>query len=93
MSETTEVILKVGAGSDPRKVGSSVAHCVFENKRVTLRAVGAGAVNQAVKALAISAQWTGPRGIRIANIPGFEDIPDRGGEGTISAMTFRVVTL
>lgn len=92
MSET-EVVLKVGAGSDPRKVGSSVAHCVFENKRVTLRAVGAGAVNQAVKATAISSQWTAPRGIRVAFIPGFEDIPDREGTGTISAMTFKVVTL
>lgn len=93
MSETEPVVLKVAASSDARKVGSSVAHHIAENKSIILRTVGAGAVNQAQKAVAIASGWTAPRGVRLATIPGFADIPDRSGTGTISAMTFQVVTL
>ena len=91
MSET--VLLKVSGSSDARKVGSSVAHSIHEKKTVVLRAVGAGAINQAQKAVAIATQWTAPRGIRLATIPGFEDVPGREEGTTISAMTFQVITL
>ena len=90
MSENETVVLKVGAGSDARAVGSSVAHSVFEGKTVQLRAVGAGAVNQATKAVAIAQGWTAPRGIRLATIPGFADVEGRDG-GTISAITLQVI--
>lgn len=92
MSEIETVVLRVKAGSDARKVGSAVAHSVFEKKNVVLRAVGAGAVNQAAKAVAIANGWTGPRGERLAMIPGFADVEGRDG-GTISALAFQVITL
>lgn len=93
MSENEAVVLKVKASSDAKKVGSSIAHSIFEKKTIDLRAIGAGAVNQAVKAAAISSQWTAPRGYRVAFIPSFDDVPDRSGEGTISAMSMRIILL
>jgi stage V sporulation protein S len=85
------VVLKVSPGSDPRKVGSAIAHSVAENKQVHLRAIGAGAVNQSMKSVAIAAGWTGPRGIQLAIIPAFIDVEGR--EGTISGMTFKVIAV
>lgn len=93
MSEdvATSVVLKVGGGSDARAVGSSIAHSLAEGKEVHLRAVGAGAVNQAQKAVAIASSWTAPRGYSLATKPGFCDVPSRDGASTISAMTFQVL--
>jgi stage V sporulation protein S len=91
MGDSTEaVVLKVGGGSDPRAVGSAIAHSLAEGKQVTLRGVGAGAINQAVKAIAIATQWTAPRGYGLACIPGFEDIEGRDG-GKISAVSLRII--
>ena len=53
MSEEQEP-LRVGAGSNPQSVASAVAHAIYEKREVKIRAVGAGAVNQAVKAIAIA---------------------------------------
>lgn len=86
----TEIMMKVGAGSDVRKIGSAVAHSVTEGKKVSLRCVGAGAISQAVKALAVASGWTAPRGIDLLFRPGFTDIPGREG-GTISAIVLSVV--
>jgi stage V sporulation protein S len=84
------IVLKVGAGSDPRAVGSAVAHSLAEGKNVLLRAVGAGAVNQAVKAVAVATQWTSPRGYGLLMRAGFTDVPGREG-GTISAVTLQII--
>lgn len=88
--ESLEVIFKVGPSSDARKVGSAIAHSIDEGKIIVLRAVGAGAISQAQKGVAIANQWTGPRGIRLGTIPGFLDVEGRDG-GTISALSFRIV--
>lgn len=84
------IILKVAGGSDPKEVGSSVAHHIAEGKDVQLRAIGAGSVNQAVKACAIARGWAAPRGYDLLFRPGFADVEGRQG-GTISAITLTVV--
>mgnify|MGYP001602169384 CR=1 FL=1 len=84
--------LKVRASSNARKVGSFVARSIFEDKNLEVRAVGAAAINQALKAIAIANGWTGPRGVFLAAIPAFTEVD--GNDGTrITAMTFRVVRL
>ena len=89
MSEPQEEhILRVGAGSSPQSVASAIAHAIYESNSVRLRAVGAGAVNQAVKAIAIASGYTAPRGISLACIPGFATVKSNGED--ISAMTFKV---
>lgn len=91
MSEDKESnILKVSAGSSPQSVASAIAHAIYEFHTVRIRAIGAGAVNQAVKSIAIASGFTAPRGIRLNTIIGFQTIP--GKDGDISAMVFTVST-
>ena len=82
-------ILRVGAGSNPQAVASAIAHAIYDTRRVTLRAVGAGAVNQAVKAIAIARGFCAPRGFDLVCKPAFASIESR--DGTISAMVFTVL--
>jgi stage V sporulation protein S len=91
MSEKEEGILRVGAGSNPQSVAAAIAHSVYETRSAKIRAVGAGAVNQAVKAIIIARGYTAPRGIDLVFIPGFQSIESR--DGTISAVTFDVKPL
>ena len=85
-----EQILRVGAGSNPQSVASAIAHSVYETRGCKVRAVGAGAVNQAVKAIAIARGYTAPRGIDIVCVPGFASIESH--DGQISAIVFEVKT-
>jgi stage V sporulation protein S len=90
MTESTdENVLRVSAGSNPQAVASAIAHSVYETRSCKIRAVGAGAVNQAVKAIAIARGYTAPRGIDLACIPGFATIESH--DGTISAIVFSIV--
>lgn len=82
--------LRVSAGSNPQSVASAIAHAAYEHKTVRLRAVGAGAVNQAVKGIAIARGYVAPRGYDLVCKPGFTTIQSRDGE--ISALLF-VITI
>lgn len=83
-----EPFLRVSAGSNPQSVASAIAHAVYDNRQVKLRAVGAGAVNQAVKAIAIARGYAAPRGLDLTCKPGFTTIESRDGE--ISAIIFTI---
>ena len=85
---TEEPFLRVSAGSNPQSVASAIAHALYEKKEVKLRAVGAGAVNQAVKAMAIARGYVAPRGMDLICKPGFTTIESRDGE--ISAIVFSI---
>jgi stage V sporulation protein S len=85
---TQEDFLRVSAGSNPQSVASAIAHAIYENRAVKLRAVGAGAVNQAVKAMAIARGYVAPRGLDLTCKPGFTTIESRDGE--ISAIVFAI---
>lgn len=86
VTSTEEPFLRVSAGSNPQSVASAIAHAIYEKHEVKLRAVGAGAVNQAVKAIAISRGYVAPRGMDLICKPGFTTIESRDGE--ISAIVF-----
>lgn len=90
-TQTTDEPLRVGAGSNPQSVASAIAHAVYEQQTVKLRAVGAGSVNQAVKAIAIARGYVAPRGYDLICKPGFTTIESRDGE--ISAMIFHISLL
>ena len=85
-----EDFLRVSAGSSPQSVASAIAHAIYETHRVKLRAVGAGAVNQAIKSIAIARGYAAPRGFDLVCKPGFESIESR--DGTISAIVLFVET-
>jgi stage V sporulation protein S len=88
LTNNEESFLRVSAGSNPQSVASAIAHAVYESRQVKLRAVGAGAVNQAVKAIAIARGYVAPRGLDLTCKPGFTTIESRDGE--ISAIMFAI---
>lgn len=66
--------LKVSSKSSPASVAGAIAGMIKDGAAVEIQAVGAGAVNQAVKAVAISRGFLSPVGIEICCIPSFADI-------------------
>ena len=66
--------LKVSSKSSPASVAGAVAGMIKDGVPVEIQSVGAGAVNQAVKAIAISRGFLSPVGIDIVCIPSFADI-------------------
>lgn len=88
-SSDPEAILRVSSKSSANKTASAISHAVYDGQRVTLRAIGAGAVNQAVKAIAIAQGFVGMRGLVLYCRPGFDTIemPDNA---SVSAIVLRV---
>lgn len=89
MDTTNEVLLKVKSSSSASNLAAAIANNVYDKNEVTLRAIGAAAVNQAMKALAIAQSYVGPRGKVLSCRPGFTTVVMDDGE--ISAMTFKVI--
>ena len=81
--------LKVSSKSSPASVAGAIAGMIKDGVDVEIQSVGAGAVNQAVKAIAISRGFLSPIGIEIACIPSFADIVIDGEYRT--AIRFKVV--
>lgn len=71
-------ILKVSSKSIPNSVAGAVAEVVREKGAAEIQAIGAGAINQAVKAIAISRGFLAPAGIDLICIPAFADIEVEG---------------
>jgi stage V sporulation protein S len=79
---TSVEILKVSATSKPVAVAGAIAGVVRTQSRVEVQAIGAGAINQAVKAIAISRGYVAAGGIDLVCIPSFIDISIDGEERT-----------
>lgn len=75
-------ILKVSAQSNPKSVAGALAAVLREKGTAEVQAVGAGAVNQAVKAIAIARGFVAPNGIDLVAIPAFAEIMIDGEERT-----------
>jgi stage V sporulation protein S len=73
-SEEEIGFLKVSSKSSPAAVAGAIAGMIKDGLKVEIQAVGAGAVNQAVKAIAISRGFLSPIGIDIVTIPTFSDV-------------------
>jgi stage V sporulation protein S len=75
-------VLKVSAQSQPKSVAGALAAVLRENSSAEVQAVGAGAVNQAVKAIAITRGFVAPNGIDLVVVPAFSEIIIEGEERT-----------
>lgn len=76
-------ILKVSAKSNPNSVAGALAGVLRENNcEAEIQAIGAGALNQAVKAVAIARGFVAPHGIDLVCIPAFTDVEINGEERT-----------
>lgn len=67
-------VLKVSAKSSPNSVAGALAGVLRENGSAEMQAIGAGAINQAIKAIAIARGFVAPSGIDLICIPAFTDI-------------------
>lgn len=70
--------LKVAATSEPKSVAGALAAEIRKSGRTELLAVGAQAVNQAVKAIAIARGFVAPYGQNLTCIPAFTDLDADG---------------
>ncbi|MEE8120194.1 MAG: stage V sporulation protein S [Anaerolineales bacterium] len=75
-------ILKVSSSSRTSAVAGAIAGVVREHHRAEVQAIGAGAVNQAVKAIAIARGYLMEDGIDIVCIPEFTTVDISGKERT-----------
>lgn len=67
-------VLKVSARSRPSAVAGAIAGVVRENGRAEVQAIGAGATNQAVKAVAIARDYLRETDIEAICLPAFIDV-------------------
>ena len=67
-------VLKVSAQSNPNSVAGALAGVLREKANAELQAIGAGATNQAVKAIAIARSYLEGSGIDLVCIPAFTDV-------------------
>jgi len=75
-------VLRVSANSRPKAVAGALAAVLREDGAAEVQAIGAGAVNQAVKAIAITRGYVAPNGIDLVVIPAFTDIEIDGQQRT-----------
>jgi len=69
-----DIVFKVSSTSNPNLVAGAVAGTVKDSGKAEMQAIGAGAINQAVKAVAIAREFLAPSGIDLICIPTFETI-------------------
>ena len=81
-AEPAMEVLKVSATSKPVAVAGAIAGVVRSQQKVEVQAIGAGAINQAIKAIAISRGYVAPGGLDLVCIPSFIDISIDGEERT-----------
>jgi stage V sporulation protein S len=71
-------VIKVSATSRTSAVAGAIAGVVREHKRAEVQAIGAGAVNQAVKALVLATGYLKNDGINVVCVPEFVDVDIEG---------------
>lgn len=82
-------VLRVSSNSKTKSVAGAIASVLNDADEVSLTCVGAGAVNQAVKAVAIARGFVAPSGFSLVVVPGFVDLEIGGEERT--GMNLKVV--
>lgn len=75
-------VLKVSSKSKPNSVAGALANAFREKQMVEIQAVGAGSLNQAIKAIAIARGYVAPTGKDLICVPAFSDIMIDGEERT-----------
>ena len=67
-------ILKISSKSNPNSVAGAIAGLVKESNKAEMQAIGAGALNQAIKAIAIARGFVAPSGVDLICIPAFTEV-------------------
>ena len=75
-------VLKISSKSNPNSVAGAIAGLVKESTRAEMQAIGAGALNQAIKAVAIARGFVAPGGVVLVCIPAFAEVQVEGEDRT-----------
>ena len=85
--------LKVSSKSDPKMLAGALAGVIRETGEAEIRAIGAGAVNQAIKAIAIANGFVASGDIELVCTPSFTNNEIGGEEVTGIMLTIKAVSL
>jgi stage V sporulation protein S len=85
--ENNVKLLKVSSKSKPNSVAGAIAGMIRSNSRVQIQTIGAGALNQAIKGIAIARGFIAPTGQELICIPYFKDIEVNGEVKTAIVLT------
>ncbi|MEG2788712.1 MAG: stage V sporulation protein S [Romboutsia sp.] len=75
-------ILKVSSKSNPNSVAGALAGVIREKGSAEIQAIGAGALNQAIKSIAVARGFVAPSGIELVCVPSFTDVKIEGEDRT-----------
>jgi len=75
-------VLKVSSKSEPKSVAGAIAAILRNGEPVEVNAIGAAAVNQVVKSIAVARGYVAPNGIDLVCIPAFAQLEVDGVEKT-----------
>ena len=70
-------VLKISSKSNPNSVAGAIA-----GERAEMQAIGAGALNQAIKAVAIARGFVAPTGVDLVCVPAFAEVQVEGEDRT-----------
>ena len=75
-------VLKISAKSNPNSVAGAIAGLVKESNKAEMQAIGAGALNQAIKAVAIARGFVAPSGVDLVCVPALAEVEVEGEDRT-----------
>lgn len=67
-------MIKVSSKSVPNSVAGAIASMIRVNKKIQIQVIGAAALNQAIKSIAIARGYIVPTGEELVCIPSFHDL-------------------
>ena len=75
-------VLKVSSKSNPNSVAGALSAVLRDKGEAEIQVIGAGALNQAIKAVAIARGFVAPGGMDLVLVPAFADLKIDGEERT-----------
>ena len=75
-------LLKISSKSNPNSVAGALAGVIREKGTAEIQAIGAGALNQAIKSVAVARGFVAPSGMDLVCIPAFTVVEIDGEERT-----------
>lgn len=73
-----ENVLKISSKSEPNLVAGAIAGLIKEYDKAELHAIGAGALNQAIKSIAVARGYVAPSGMDLVCVPAFMEVEVEG---------------
>ncbi|MBE6894443.1 MAG: stage V sporulation protein S [Ruminococcaceae bacterium] len=83
-------VLKVSSKSNPVSVAGAIAGIIREKQIVEVQGIGAGAVNQALKSIAVARGYVAPSGIDLVCTPAFSSVEVDGESKTAMKLIVEV---